>query len=152
MMDELHPRAVGFDTLVGSLQSSDSTAVRGLLRSIRNGASTDEIIELAKAIIAQDELRAQSRVREAVLSIASLTVDPPLHVPAAPWTNVIPDDETVSHLISVYFTWQHCGYPSVDQTLFVQAMQAKDLTSPFCSPFLVNSMLAVACVRLSPSA
>lgn len=35
----------------------------------------------------------------------------------------------------------------IDRDLFIADMQGGDLNSRFCSPFLVNALLAVACVR-----
>lgn len=85
-------------------------------------------------------------MRRNVLNIATLIDVPLIRVPAKPWTSVAHSDSDVSHLISVYFTWQNHGYPSVDQDVFVRAMQSGSIESDFCSPLLVNAMLANACV------
>ena len=85
------------------------------------------------------------------MSITTLTDDPPIKVPAKPWTNVTNNDNAVSHLISVYFTLHNASYPTVDQDVFTREMNRKDLSSSFCSQFLVTSMLLVASVS-SPSA
>lgn len=120
-----------------------------MIQLIRNEAPLNDIIQRAEMLASQHDQnrnKLRARTRRTALDIAALTDQPPIRVPAKPWTNVTDDDHAVSHLISIYFTWQHYGYPSVDQDTFVSAMFAKDLSSPFCSPFLVNSMLAVACV------
>lgn len=67
-------------------------------------------------------------------------------VPAAPWTSVTNDDELVSHLISLWFTWVHPFLSFIDRDLFIRDMKSGNLDSHFCSPFLVNVMLADACV------
>ncbi|KAJ5554782.1 hypothetical protein N7461_003252 [Penicillium sp. DV-2018c] len=66
-------------------------------------------------------------------------------VPAQPWTSITEDDAFVSHLISLYFTWQHPILNWIDRDLFLADMQSGRLESRFCSPLLVNSMLAIAC-------
>lgn len=88
-----------------------------------------------------------ARSRRAVLSINALCDTPTIRVCAAPWTSVTDDNDLVSHLVSVYFTWYHPAYPCVIQDLFVDAMNSKKLGTTFCCPLLVNSILAIACVR-----
>lgn len=73
-------------------------------------------------------------------------MNPPIQVPAKPWTTVTDDDDLVSHLISIWFAWIHPWFRWVEADLFIEAMQAQDTSSPFCTPYLVNSMLAEACV------
>lgn len=141
------------DAIIRSIRSSDDESLRQLLGLARADRPIEELAQLAKDLLNKSELQGKSRVRlkQAVLSIAALTDDPPIRVPAAPWTRVPIDDTAVSHLVSIYFTWHHCAYPAVDQDLFVRDMKSKDLSSQFCSPFLVNSILLVACVRSSSS-
>lgn len=78
-------------------------------------------------------------------NIASL-INPPITVPAHPWTTVTNNDELVSHLMSLWFTWIHPWWRWIDQDLFLEAMSQQDLTSPFCTAYLVNMILADACV------
>jgi hypothetical protein len=80
------------------------------------------------------------------MDIKSLSDIPLYEVPAHPWTEVTSDASFVSHLISLYFTWQHPGLNWIDRDLFLRDMRSKKLGSKFCSPLLVNSILAVACV------
>ncbi|KAL2856617.1 fungal-specific transcription factor domain-containing protein [Aspergillus pseudoustus] len=61
-----------------------------------------------------------------------------------PWTAVTQDKHLVSHLISVYFTWDHPLMQVVDQNMFLEHIEIGDTNSMFCSPMLVNSILAVA--------
>ena len=147
-LDELTARSDALDILLGSIRASNNESLQELLTLARANVSVDELVQVANKVIKQNELRGKSRarLRQAVLSIASLTEDPPVRVPASPWTRMTDDDEAVSHLVSVYFTWHHCCYASLDRDLFVQDMKSKDLSSQFCSPFLVNCILFVACV------
>ncbi|KAK5053935.1 hypothetical protein LTR84_001897 [Exophiala bonariae] len=148
LLDDLADKADALDTIMRSLKASDDDSLQDLVHLIRTERPLDNVVEQAKRILARNELRSKSRyrLRQAVLRIASLVDEPPYRVPAQPWTTVINDDEAVSHLISVYFTWHHHGYPSVDERCFMQAINAKNLSSPYCSPFLVNAMLFVACM------
>lgn len=92
-----------------------------------------------------DDLEAQTR--RTFVTLEKLCDIPLFKVPAAPWTTVTDDDHLVSHLVSLYFTWDHPFSQLIDQTLFLGHMEAGDLKSEFCTPFLVNSILAVASVR-----
>lgn len=81
-----------------------------------------------------------------ILDVARLIDDPPFRVPAKPWTTVIDDDDLTSHLVSLWITWDQWlgGVVAID--LFVRDMQAADINCRFCSPFLVNCILAIACL------
>lgn len=70
----------------------------------------------------------------------------PFRVPAHPWTSITEDDDFVSHLISLWFTWAHPFLNWIDRDLFIREMQSGNIDSEFCSPFLVNIILADACV------
>jgi hypothetical protein len=87
-----------------------------------------------------------SRSRRRILDAQRASVEPLFRLPAAPWTTVTDDDEHVSHLISLWFTWVHPFYYWIDRELFLRDMQSGSLDSKFCSPFLVNAILADACV------
>lgn len=67
-------------------------------------------------------------------------------VPAKPWTTVTDDDDLVSHLVSLYFTWDYPFYAFVDRDILLKHMTKGNVNSDFCSPFLVNAILANACV------
>lgn len=67
-------------------------------------------------------------------------------VPAKPWTTITDDNDFVTHLISLWFTWYQPCFNWVDRDLFIREMQSQDLDSEYCSPFLVNAILADACV------
>jgi hypothetical protein len=84
-----------------------------------------------------------------VMAIEQLVDTPPLcNVPYWPWTTVTESNHLVSHLMSFYFTWWDPFFRVVDQDTFIGAMQTRGLDTPFCSPFLVNAILSIACVRV----
>lgn len=87
-------------------------------------------------------------IRDSRISVEKLCDSPLFQVPCQPWTNVTTDDHLVSGLISLYFTWDHPLMQVVDQEMFLEDMMVGDLSSNFCNPFLVNSILAVASVSL----
>ncbi|KAJ5747544.1 uncharacterized protein N7511_009240 [Penicillium nucicola] len=78
------------------------------------------------------------------ITLESLCDIPLFEVQAKPWTRVTDDDYLVSHLISLYFTWDHPCSQFLDQTVFLEHMQRGNLNSEFCAPILVNSLLSMA--------
>lgn len=80
-----------------------------------------------------------------VFGVSRLTDMPIYRVPASPWTTVVDDDDLVSHLVSLYATWEHVFFDGVVLELFIRDMRSQDPASYFCSSFLVNCILATAC-------
>ncbi|KAJ5483228.1 hypothetical protein N7530_002474 [Penicillium desertorum] len=78
------------------------------------------------------------------VTLESLCDIPLFEVPAKPWTKVTDDDYLVSHLVSLYFTWDHPCTQFLDQRTFLQHMKLGDRKSEFCTPLLVNSLLSMA--------
>ncbi|KAI9830707.1 MAG: hypothetical protein M1826_004536 [Phylliscum demangeonii] len=78
---------------------------------------------------------------------------PYLSVPARPWTQITDDDDFVSHLVSLYFTWDQPFHGTVEMESFLDGMRSVNadgsirpsMCSQFCSPPLVNAILAKAC-------
>ncbi|KAI9376632.1 pathway-specific regulatory protein [Aspergillus egyptiacus] len=85
------------------------------------------------------------RFRPKVMDVHYLCDCAPVKVPAKPWTAVTDDDGLVSHLVSLYFTWDYPFYAFLDHGVLVRHMAMGNLQSDFCSPFLVNALLANAC-------
>ncbi|KAJ5220869.1 uncharacterized protein N7469_009756 [Penicillium citrinum] len=54
---------------------------------------------------------------------------PRFKVTATPWTEVTNDSDLVSHLVSVYFTWDHPCSQFVDQGIFLDHMERDNLDS-----------------------
>lgn len=65
---------------------------------------------------------------------------------AAPWTIVTNDDNLVSHLLSVYFTWNQPVAPIIHRDAFFDGLSSRNVDSPYCSPLLVNILLSIASV------
>lgn len=146
--------------ILDSLRNSGVTRMRSLLQLIRSNASVEELqlfvddrLEGASTLdsaVEDDEVHISDqsifKIPRRVLNAKRLADQPVFRVPAKPWTRVTDDDDFVSHLISLYFTWRHACFPCIDRELFIRDMKAAKLNSQFCSPFLVNAILADACV------
>ena len=154
-VEELELKRDALDTILDALRYSEDRHVQHLLHLIRTDEPLEDIMRYAAAhdgSFAEEQLASLAVAvdtglsRKSVLSIAVLCDSPPIKVPARPWTRITTDDDFVSHLISTYFNWYDPAYPCVRRELFTGAMVSKDLTSEFCSPLLVNAILAVACV------
>lgn len=97
--------------------------------------------------------RSRRRLFPSLTDLLEPTRDvPPIRVPAKPWTNVTDDDYLVSHLISMYFTWEHPAICYLDKTAFLVDMTSGNpsWTTKYCSPLLVNAILEAACVGRLP--
>jgi hypothetical protein len=157
-LTDLYGKSEAFDSLLAALRASDDKSAEALLDRIKSGTPLDELIQYARDVqkdwpegdpMLRDEANPSATLgRAAVMSIAVLCDTPLIRVSASPWTNATNDDDFVSHLLSVFFTWHHGCYPCLEQDLFIRDMQTMNLSAQFCSPFLVNTILLVACVSL----
>ncbi|KAF5692882.1 C6 transcription factor [Fusarium denticulatum] len=59
------------------------------------------------------------------------------------WTSVEADDELLRTLLRSYFLHDYANYTCFQKDIFLQAMRDSD--TQFCSPLLVNAVLAEAC-------
>ncbi|KAI9933769.1 hypothetical protein MW887_004841 [Aspergillus wentii] len=145
--------------LIQVLRCSDSDRIDQLLELIRDNASMEQIQAFLEQKFTAEELEktpeladlqqqlAESSVpmRRRVLDVRQLVDIPVVRVPAKPWTTVTDDDDLVSHLVSLWLTWTQPWLNWLDRGVFLAAMQAGQLETEFCSPFLVNAILAEAC-------
>ncbi|KAJ5979878.1 hypothetical protein N7481_007176 [Penicillium waksmanii] len=136
--------------LMETIRSDNTRTAPGVLNLIRSNASVREIrqfFDTEPSSSTADEMPTKVRRKTSTryMDIKSLSDIPLYEVPAQPWTSVTEDSSFVSHLISLYFTWQHPVLNWMDRDLFLRDMRSKDLNSKFCSPLLVNSILAVGC-------
>lgn len=151
------------DHLISTLQETDKASAMQVVNMIRSQASLEDIRGYLDDILQRPKLEktpelidaysgvrdwhdAEKRASESQPSIEDVATGALFHVPARPWTSVTDDDEFVSHLISLWFTWYHPFLNWIDRDLFIRDMKSGQLHSQFCSPFLVNIILAEACV------
>lgn len=59
------------------------------------------------------------------------------------WTSITSDPSLISHLLGLYFSWQHPFYVLFSKECFLHDMSKG--YNKYCSPLLVNSILALAC-------
>ncbi|EXJ58886.1 hypothetical protein A1O7_06316 [Cladophialophora yegresii CBS 114405] len=141
------------DDLLGALRVAGPNQMNALISKIRANADTQELKAFLKdgftnigADGDQDRRQQSYRRHRHMLGRIQDFVNPPLQVPARPWTTVTDDDDLVSHLMSLWFTWAHLWWHWVDEEEFIKAMQAGDTSSLICTPYLVNMILADACL------
>ncbi|GAB1198566.1 hypothetical protein APSETT444_007892 [Aspergillus pseudonomiae] len=161
-IDQLEEKEDLLFRLVNVLRESGNRSTIPLLNLIRSNASLPEIqhylnhqvpeVELAlmpELIEVSHEVQrlqdADSRSVRRILDAKRLSDQPLFQVPAKPWTSVVSDNDFVSHLVSLWLTWSHPFSNWVDRGQFVHDMQAGLLGAKYCSPFLVNAILAYAC-------
>lgn len=146
--------------LLGVVRASDSLeeigmAISANLRQESGSPPKPEIAgRLEEALPRAEEVSAMrehasgsdAQKRRNVMSIQSLADKPVYNLPAKPWTDVTDDDHFVSHLVSLYFMWEHAAYHVIDCEAFISDMQSGQLDAEACSPFLANAVLAAACV------
>lgn len=113
--------------LLESLRNSDETELNEILDHIRGSPSLNSIAAIvAKPTIdpsdvssedlkgGSEESSSQAGAREPVyldihsrITMEKLCDIPLVQVPAKPWTSVTDDGQLVSHLVSLYFTWDN---------------------------------------------
>ncbi len=166
--DELNYHRDLFNDLLKVLRAEDRSYAIRLLDIIRRDATNEElrtyidqilvitagkVEESEQAVRKLEDIRsslsegATQSWRPQVMDIHYLCDEFPFRVPAQPWTNVTADSDLVSHLVSLYFTWDYPSHSFLDRDVFLKHMTLGDLKSEFCSPFLVNALLSNACVR-----
>ncbi|KAJ5552593.1 hypothetical protein N7494_001971 [Penicillium frequentans] len=147
--------------LVDTIREDNKEKCPSVLDLIRSNAPLDEIkLYLAGSLDQSNADNAPPKRQESVGSSASTPrnvmdvkriCDTPIYaVPAQPWTSVSSDDALVSHLISLHFTWNGITSNWIDRDLFLRDMRSGNVDAKFCSPLLVNSILAMACIGLKP--
>jgi hypothetical protein len=150
LVDDAHVQ-----TLLGMIRADCSLAevrlfVDKTLKDVQDSGRDGETIERLKDMRTRVRIESgEPPFRPQVMDIHYLCDQAPYKVPAKPWTTVTDDDALVSHLISLYFSWDYPFYAFVDLQAFIRHMRDGNVNSDLCSPFLVNAMLANACVCLS---
>ncbi|KAI1391792.1 nitrogen assimilation transcription factor nirA [Hypoxylon trugodes] len=68
---------------------------------------------------------------------------PEMKVPPESWTAVTSDGSLVSHLLALYFCWEYPTFASLSKEHFLRDF--RDGRERYCSPILVNALLALGC-------
>ncbi|PNS18354.1 Cutinase transcription factor 1 alpha [Sphaceloma murrayae] len=66
------------------------------------------------------------------------------------WTEVTKDSEIITHLLNMYFTWHYSYFTCLSRSLFYRdfllgQQPVSGNETHYCSPLLVNAMLALGC-------
>ncbi|KAF3934700.1 hypothetical protein ABW20_dc0105614 [Dactylellina cionopaga] len=154
-----------YEKILEHIKNSSVSGLQRILSVIRGQASLEEIIMFIRhdnsPFLPTEVISPQPMTSDLSLLVNeqwgsteySQGIDPKiddrplLNVSAQPWTTVTEDDELVSHLMSLYMTWDHPVWHLFDFDIFIEAMKNGDTT--YCSPLLVNATLAEACVSHS---
>ena len=70
----------------------------------------------------------------------------PSSIPARPWLRLTTNDEFVSRLVDLFFSYLNVYWRCIEENPFLEAMRSESVRSDFCSPLLVNAMCAYASV------
>jgi hypothetical protein len=151
------------DDLICALRETDETCAVQMINLVRSHASLEDIRAFLDDIVVRGRIQRTPEVLNALAEVQKLDEMPReisrprlnnktlsemvlFRVPAKPWTTVTSDSDFVSHLISLWFTWSHPYLNWIDRDLFIRDMVSGNPDATFCSPFLVNVILADACV------
>lgn len=63
--------------------------------------------------------------------------------PSGSWTSITSDINLVQHLLALYFCWEYPTFASLSKEHFLRDFQ--DGRHRYCSPILVNALLALGC-------
>ncbi|RAL10959.1 uncharacterized protein BO97DRAFT_444177 [Aspergillus homomorphus CBS 101889] len=153
-LQDLEQDSVLLHELVENIRHPDRKRLDRLLTCLRGGAPLDEV---RRFLSSSPTPSSSSACRELAQSVSAATTDLSLRtgwtlyrVPAQPWTRVTDDADYVSHLISLFFTWFPATSIWIDRDIFTRDMQSGRPDSAFCSPALVNALLALACFYANP--
>ncbi|CCF36379.1 fungal specific transcription factor [Colletotrichum higginsianum] len=68
---------------------------------------------------------------------------PDMKLPPEDWTNITDDGSLVQHLLALYFCWEYPTFASLSKEHFLRDFQ--NGVHRYCSPILVNALLALGC-------
>jgi hypothetical protein len=143
------------NSLMAAIRLANPSQLDSLVRLVKSHLSPTELQSYLHTNFGREMLQAdpESAVssseqlpRRRMLGRIEDIVNSLLQVPAKPWTTVTDDDDYVSHLMSLWFTWAHQWWCWVEKDVFLEAMTAKNVDSHVCASYLVNMILADACV------
>ncbi|KAJ8113959.1 hypothetical protein OPT61_g4046 [Boeremia exigua] len=67
-----------------------------------------------------------------------------LNLSISRWTSACKDDRLMNHLFALFWSWDNMVEPSLFRPMFEEGL-SNNITT-FCSPFLVNALLALSCL------
>lgn len=167
-IETLRERNGALGIIVASIRSSTEAEVADIVQQIRADENLEAIAEALKRnvtlpsrsnsqtlegdfsdLMGKPSLDESGETRHyghsSNLGLVPQDDEPPLrtNVPSESWTRVTRDAEFVGHLMGLYFCWQHPFYMVFSKECFLHDMARG--RSKYCSPLLVNALLATAC-------
>jgi hypothetical protein len=103
------------------------SGIRILVAEKLTETSLSEDCSVVEKLHSQAEVKEMTTTknRHKALDIEWLSDIPVLQVPTHPWTNISRDEDLVSQLVSLWFTWNHPSCSSwIVKQLFLSDMQA----------------------------
>ncbi|OAP63402.1 hypothetical protein AYL99_02629 [Fonsecaea erecta] len=165
LVTERNERTTELDGLLHAIRTSSETEALEILRSLRSGSDVSTALKFVEGVRAQTTpilppctgtiySIPQSKGPPAVLPLHGLLqpFDQATSRPSSSernsvqWTTVNQNPKVISYLLDLYFTNHHPICPVIPEPL-IRADMASGRTI-YCSPALVNSILAVACTFL----
>lgn len=167
--DVIHERQLCQQYLVALLQSTASLwdVVQAATRILNSGTrlnfpSTRDLLPLKNYVITLESLGEILDKPKGSASSQRLIQEPVLlqngpdgfydgslfWMPASPWTDITNDDRTVSQLVSTFFVAVNPYWRFLEEDPFIRNMRLKNVESLYCSPLLVNAVLACASVSV----
>ena len=153
--------------IVASIRSCTDAEVAEIVQQIRADEDLDNIAESLKKNVMlperSDKISAEGELSNLIgrpsidvsgvvkhyghtssLGLVSDGDRSPTHLQTSEaWTRVTRDAAFVEHLLSLYFCWAHPYYALFSKELFLDDMAQG--RSKYCSPLMVNALLAFAC-------
>ena len=157
-IDLLEQQKTLLENLLSILRHGNDVDVGKVVQLVRSEISPKDLGEqLERAANRNEYSPAQSRTKPSPLSTGSVSSSGATastktssqfsaRIRAATWSTVTCDDDFVSDLLTLYLTWQHPCLHLFRVDYLIEAAEAEDLRSHFCSPLLMNVMFAIACV------
>ncbi|OLN94080.1 Nitrogen assimilation transcription factor nit-4-like protein 8 [Colletotrichum chlorophyti] len=103
---------------------------KGLFDTWPESASNTEASETGSKYLGVDQILAPLEL-------------PDLKLPPENWTNITGDGSLVQHLLALYFCWEYPTFASLSKEHFLRDFQ--EGVHRYCSPILVNALLALGC-------
>lgn len=134
----------------GYIVSGNTCADRSLLRgysSMYEHRATSRTSPLQRQLVARPISRSMPNNPLLSIDARHATDEPVYNVMADMWTDVTRNNDFVSHLVSLYMAWMMPISCTTDPGILIEDIQSGNYESGLCSRFLVNVILARACMQ-----
>ncbi|KAI5460641.1 hypothetical protein BGZ63DRAFT_488630 [Mariannaea sp. PMI_226] len=147
---EVHLRSI-FDLL----RRSPADESVEILDKIRLAPSVDDFVEtfVATSLLLPHVPQRASSIEPLSISdnLVARFADGPL--PVAHWTALSVDNRYLTHLLSLFFSWDNTLSRIIHRTMFLRDIKSQETSGlMFCSKFLIHSILAISHLYISQGA